>query len=93
METARDDIARQIATSEAAEEIEKRVIHEMREFFTEATRLAAQVLAEIHRRRSEMLDARIEDEIETFFEETKTHAMRALDEVRREKPEPPRRTL
>lgn len=82
MATAREEIARQIACSEAAEEIEKRVILEMRDFFTEATRLAAQVLAEIHRRRAEALDARLEDEIDTFFEETKVHAIKALDEAR-----------
>lgn len=82
MEDARNEIARQIACSEAAVEIEKRVMIEMREFFTEASRLAAQVLAEIHRRRAQQLDARINEEIDTFFEETKGHAMRALDEVR-----------
>ncbi|MBI3820982.1 MAG: hypothetical protein HY286_20015 [Planctomycetes bacterium] len=83
MEIARDEIAKQIACSEAAEEIERRVMNEMREFFTEASRLAAQVLAEIHRRRTEALDSRIEEEIDTFFEDTKQHAMRTLDEIRR----------
>jgi DNA anti-recombination protein RmuC len=82
LQEARDQISQKIACAEAAEEIEKRVILEMREFFTEATRLAAQVLTEIHKKRAQELDAKIEFEIETFFEETKRVALDSLGEMR-----------
>ncbi|MFN0204730.1 MAG: hypothetical protein ACKVS6_00265 [Planctomycetota bacterium] len=86
LRVARDEISQKIACAEEAEAIERRVISEMREFFTEATRLAAQVLAEIHKKRSAELDAKIDFEIETFFEETKRVALDTLGDMRASKP-------
>ncbi len=69
---------RKIEEAEELEEIERRVTIEMKEFFRESTRMAATVLSEIHKRRSDEVEAQLEQEIAGFFDDTKARALNAL---------------
>ncbi|MBL8694866.1 MAG: hypothetical protein JNJ88_12290 [Planctomycetes bacterium] len=80
--STRNELVKHIAAMEAAEEVEKRVTEQMRDFFRDSTRLAAQVLSAIHQRRAQEIEGRLEKEIQGFFESTRVEALRAIQEIR-----------
>jgi hypothetical protein len=82
LNAANDEIVRRIQNEEESEELQHKVVDEMREFFRFSTKLAAQVLADIQRQRAEEIETRLDAEIELFFEETKNHAMKVLAEIK-----------
>ena len=82
LNAANDEIVRRIQNEEESEELQHKVVDEMREFFRFSTKLAAQVLADMQRRRAEEIETKLDAEIEMFFEETKNHAMRVLADIK-----------
>jgi putative transposon-encoded protein len=82
LNAANDEICKRIQSEEETEELQRKVVDEMREFFRYSTKLAAQVLADMQSRRAEEIETKLDAEIATFFEETKNHAMRVLAEIK-----------
>lgn len=78
----RQEIVRRIVEEDAHEEVEKRVSEQMRDFFRDSTRMAAQVFSTLHQKRGDEIERRLEAEVAGFFDETTACAMRVLSQLR-----------